>query len=100
MKIFSWRLAPRCDGPAASSTALRPRIAVMVTALALPIVVGALPSEVNNFWDTTEYVNASPNRAVSSLSGLTSFTTNKQESNTLDDKFRSNPPKGTILLMR
>ena len=99
MNIISRRLAPPCDGPAASSTATRLCVAGMVAALTLPMGVGALPIENNDFWNTADYVEASPNESASDALDFTSFTTNEQPSGTLRH-FSSNAPVGTFLYLR
>ena len=99
MNIICWRLAPLCDGLAASSAATRLCVAGMLAALILPMGVGALPVENNAFWNTADYVEASPNESASDAVNFTSFTTNEQPSDTLR-RFSSNAPVGTFLYLR
>ena len=99
MNMIRWRLAPLCDGLAASSAATRLCVAGMAAALTLPMGVGALPIENNDFWNTAGYVAASPNEAASGAFDFTSFTTNEKPSGTLRH-FSSNAPVGTFLYLR
>ena len=99
MNIISRRLARLCDGLAASSAAARLRIAGVVAALTLPMGVGALPIENNDFWNTADYVEASPNESASDALDFTSFTINEQPSGILR-RFSSEAPVGTFLYLR
>ncbi len=99
MNIISRRFAPVSGGFAAVSAASRLCVAGMVTALTLPMGVGALPIENNDFWNTAGYVEASPNESASDALDFTSFTTNEQPSGTLRH-FSSNAPVGTFLYLR
>lgn len=53
----------------------------------------------NDFWDTTGYVNHSPNAAASVGDVADTIISNVKESNILET-FRSTPPKGTVLVLR
>ena len=99
MNIISRSLAPVSGGFAAVSAASRLRIAGVVAALTLPMGVGALPIENNDFWNTADYVEASPNESASDALDFTSVTTHEQPSGTLRH-FSSNAPVGTFLYLR
>ena len=96
-KELSRRFAPLSGGFAAVSAATR--LSSICGALVLALPVGALPVENNDFWNTTGYVEASPNEAASGGFDFTSFTTNEQPSGTLR-RFSSEAPVGTFLYLR
>ena len=62
----------------------------------------ALDPVQNDFWDTTDYVNASPNVAESNAnaSEFVSFIFNMKESAPMESKFMSTKPLGFILILR
>ena len=80
--------------------ALRIASLALCAALVAALARASLPSEANDFWNTTGYVEASPNAAESDTSGFTSFTTNERSSDALEGVFRSTRRKGTVLIVR
>ena len=104
-KELSRRFAPLSGGFAAVSAATRLRIAAFALCIVhfalciAAMTAAALPVENNDFWNTTGYVEASPNEAASGAFDFTSFTTNEQPSGTLR-RFSSEAPVGTFLYLR
>ena len=75
------------------------RAAVIAAAFAAGAAL-ALDNTINNdFWDTRNYVNPTPNEAASDGEVADTIIANEQPSNTLAF-FRSYPALGTVLMLR
>ncbi len=75
------------------------RAAVIAAALAAGAAL-ALDNTINNdFWDTRNYVNPTPNEVASDGEVADTIIANERPSNILAF-FRSYPSKGTVLMLR